>query len=112
MLNRAGQVELTGPGLPESDSNRHSLGLTTRTSRMNKANPWIVAALMAGMMSLGVWGCSSQKSGAFSAKIREMDARCAKLEEDYRAVATANEKARKKLAELQARNDELARQVE
>src|SRR3981081_3117511 len=84
--------------LPASGGKAHAL--TTRTAQMNKANPWIVAALMVGMMSLGVWGCSSQKSGAFSAKIREMDARCVKLEDDYRAVAAANEKSRQKLSEL------------
>jgi outer membrane murein-binding lipoprotein Lpp len=86
---------------------------------MNKANPWVMAAVMFSLLCLGVWGCSHQKSGAFSAKIREMETRCAKLEEDYRAVAAAHEKSRKKLAqtetklaEAQARSDELAKQIE
>jgi len=85
---------------------------------MNKANPWFVAVLMVGMMTLGLWGCG-QQSGAFAAKVREMEARHAKLEEDYRAISTAHDQGRKKqiqaetrLKETLARVEELSKQVE
>jgi chromosome segregation ATPase len=69
-------------------------------------------------MSLGLWGCG-QQSGAFAAKVREMEARHAKLEEDFRAVTTANDQGRKKvtqaearLKEAQVKIQELTKQVE
>lgn len=69
---------------------------------MNKANPWVVAVLLASTMSLGLWGCG-QQSGAYAAKVREMETRHAKLEEDYRTVSTAHDQGRKKLVQVEAR---------
>lgn len=86
---------------------------------MTKANPWLVAVLAVCTMSMGLWGCTQQKTGAFNAKVREMEARYAKLEEDYRAVAAAADQGRKKLALAEARlsqaknqNGDLTKQVE
>jgi predicted nucleic acid-binding Zn-ribbon protein len=85
---------------------------------MYKANPWAVAALMLSTMSLGLWGCG-QQSSTFAAKVREMEARHAKLEEDYRVVSTAHDQGRKKVAQTEtrlkealSRLEELAKQVE
>lgn len=62
--------------------------------------------------SLSLWGCTSQKNGATSGKIRELEARHAKLEEDYRVVLAASESNRKKIAGIEAQRAELAQQVE
>jgi outer membrane murein-binding lipoprotein Lpp len=75
---------------------------TEELNLMHKANPWVVAFLMIGTMSLGLWGCG-QQSGAFAAKVREMEARHSKLEEDYKAISAANEQGRKKIAQAEAR---------
>lgn len=85
---------------------------------MSKANP-IMIALMICTMSMGLWGCTQQKTGAFSTKIREMEARYTKLEEDYRAIVVASEQGRKKVAvaeaklsELEAQHADLSKEVE
>ena len=62
--------------------------------------------------SLGLWGCTHQKNGAYHAKIRELESRYAKLEEDYRVIVAANESNRKKIVHLENQRTELARQVE
>jgi chromosome segregation ATPase len=62
-------------------------------------------------MSLGLWGCG-QQSGTFTAKIREMEARHTKLEEDFRTVSTANEQGRKKLTQVEARLKETLAQTQ
>lgn len=77
---------------------------------MKKASPLILVALV--LASLGLHGCTHQKNGAVNAKIREMEARYAKLEEDYRAVAALNEAGRKKLSQAEADKADLKRQVD
>jgi len=62
-------------------------------------------------MSLGLWGCG-QQSGAFAAKVREMEARHAKLEEDYRTLSTANEQGRKKFTQAEARLKDAVTQIQ
>src|SRR6516164_6731576 len=65
------------------------------------------------LATLGFWGCAQNRSGAnTAAKLRELEARHAKLEEDYQAVVLGNETFRKRLAAVQAQREELARKVE
>jgi outer membrane murein-binding lipoprotein Lpp len=75
--------------------------------------------LVVAVACLGLWGCAQNKAGSdAAAKLRELEARHAKLEEDYQAVAAANETIRKRLAVVEAdrqvavrERDELKRQV-
>ncbi|MCS7045328.1 MAG: hypothetical protein NZO58_03125 [Gemmataceae bacterium] len=62
--------------------------------------------------SLGLWGCTHQKNGAYHAKIRELENRYLKLEEDYRAVVQAGEQLRKRIGELEAQRNQLAQRVD
>ncbi len=52
--------------------------------------------------SLGLWGCSHQQTGAISAKIRDLETRYAKLEEDYRVLQATNEQNRKRLTQSES----------
>src|SRR5438105_2112006 len=62
--------------------------------------------------SLGLWGCTHQKNGAYSAKIRELENRYLKLEEDYKAVTLAGDRLRKKVGQLETQRTELTEQVD
>lgn len=65
------------------------------------------------LASLGFWGCAQNRSGAnTAAKLRELEARHAKLEEDYQAVVLGNETIRKRLSAVESQRAELALQVE
>ncbi len=65
------------------------------------------------LASLGLWGCAQNRSGAnTAAKLRELEARHAQLEEDYQAVVLVNETFRKRLAAVEAQREELAQKVE
>jgi len=77
---------------------------------MRKASPLLLTLVC--LFALSAYGCTNQKSGAFSAKIREMETRYAKLEEDYKAIVVTAEATRKKVAQLEAQKAELAKQVE
>lgn len=68
--------------------------------RMNQINPAYVAVFL--LCAMGVWGCSQQKTGAIAAKINELEARYAKLEDDYRTLHASNEQNRKKLTQIEA----------
>jgi uncharacterized coiled-coil DUF342 family protein len=54
--------------------------------------------------TLGVWGCAQGPANhsAQGEKIRNLESKCAKLEEDYRAVAAARDQARKRATTLEA----------
>jgi chromosome segregation ATPase len=77
---------------------------------MTKASPLVLAVVL--FSTAGMYGCTQQKNGAASAKMRDMETRYTKLEEDYRAVAATGEANRKKLAQLEAQKVELAKEVE
>lgn len=77
---------------------------------MPKASTALLVLMLASSLSL--WGCTHQKNGATNTKIRDLEARHAKLEEDYRVVVAANESNRKKIANIEAQRAELAQQVE
>jgi uncharacterized coiled-coil DUF342 family protein len=62
--------------------------------------------------TLGVWGCAQGPANhsAQGEKIRSLESKCAKLEEDYRAVAAARDQARKRAVSLEADRQAAARE--
>ena len=62
---------------------------------MHKASTAVLVTMV--ISSLGLWGCTNQKNVATNIKIRELESRHAKLEEDYRVILAANETNRRKL---------------
>jgi chromosome segregation ATPase len=68
--------------------------------------------ILIALASLGLWGCSQNQDGATDAKLRELEARHLKLEEDYQAVVAANESIRKRLATVEGQRADLAKKVE
>jgi septal ring factor EnvC (AmiA/AmiB activator) len=65
-------------------------------SRANKAFAILVVAV------LGLWGCTqSPTNGANVEKIKALESRCAKLDDDCRAMAAARDQARKKVAAVE-----------
>jgi septal ring factor EnvC (AmiA/AmiB activator) len=49
----------------------------------------------------GVWGCSRPAPSTSQDRARSLENRCVQLEQDYRTVAQARDRARKDLAEAQ-----------
>src|SRR4051794_20763972 len=71
------------------------------------------------VVSLGIWGCARKPAAEANAdRVRALEARCVKLEQDYRTVAQARDKARRDLEEQKveagavSERDELRKQVE
>jgi chromosome segregation ATPase len=63
---------------------------------------------------LGAWGCAKGLANPNSQteRIRSLESKCAKLEEDYRTVASARDEARKKAGSLEEENKRLQKQIE
>jgi phage-related tail protein len=59
------------------------------------------------VVTLGIWGCARKPADGNADRIRALEARCVKLEQDYRTVAQARDKSRQELAALE---EEVARQ--
>ncbi len=75
---------------------------------MRYFSPWLIAVLV--VCSLGLWGCTQQKTGAITLKIRELETRYTKLEEDYRVLQATHEQNRKRLAQSEAQRLALDKQ--
>jgi hypothetical protein len=59
------------------------------------------------VVSLGIWGCARKpEERAQTDRIRALEGRCVKLEQDYRTVAQARDKARRELLKV---DEEVAR---
>jgi chromosome segregation ATPase len=67
---------------------------------MTRTNKALIVLVVA---SLGVWGCAQGPANhsAQNEKLRNLESKCAKLEEDYRAVAAARDQARKRATTLE-----------
>jgi chromosome segregation ATPase len=71
----------------------------------------LLVVMLTGL--LGLWGCTqSGSSNATSARLRELEARGARLEDDFKTATAARDQARKKAVALEEQRTQLALQVE
>jgi TolA-binding protein len=77
---------------------------------MTRANKLSTIMLVA---ALGVWGCARgpANQGASAEKARTLETKCAKLEDDYKAVATARDEAKQQATSLEAEAAKLQKEV-
>ena len=61
--------------------------------------------------SLGLWGCAQGRGGGAD-RLRALEIKCAKLEEDYRAVTAARDLLRAKVSALEAEQARLQQEAE
>jgi septal ring factor EnvC (AmiA/AmiB activator) len=65
------------------------------------------------VVALGIWGCSKNPSGSPASqteRIKTLEGKCAKLEEDYRAAAATRDQVRKHAALLEEERSQLEEQ--
>ena len=77
---------------------------------MQKTSTALLAAMI--ICSLSLWGCTNQKNGATNNKVRELEIRHSKLEEDYRVILAVNEANRRKIQQLENTRTDLTHQIE
>jgi outer membrane murein-binding lipoprotein Lpp len=71
---------------------------------MTRGSKALIVMLVA---ALGLWGCAQGPAGHASAsaeRVRTLEAKCARLEDDYRNISAARDEARKQAASLEADN--------
>jgi uncharacterized coiled-coil DUF342 family protein len=75
---------------------------------------WHKALVVLVVASLGLWGCAQgPTNGTVSAeKVRALEAKVAKLEDDFRASLAVREQLRKQLTALEEERGQLSQQVE
>jgi septal ring factor EnvC (AmiA/AmiB activator) len=77
---------------------------------MTCANKALLVVMV--VATLGLWGCAQNPSGtATSARIRDLESRIARLEEDYRVVVTARDQYKRKLVSAEERSAQQADQL-
>jgi outer membrane murein-binding lipoprotein Lpp len=62
--------------------------------------------------ALCVWGCNQSNNPGQAERIRALEAKVSKLEDDYRAAATVRDQARKKAAALEEERAQLQKDLE
>src|SRR5262245_10069463 len=66
------------------------------------------ALIVLVVAAVGIWGCAQGPAGGTSAeKVRTLEAKYNRLEEDFKAAASARDQFRKKLAETEQEREEL-----
>jgi hypothetical protein len=78
---------------------------------MTRASKALIVVIVA---SLGLWGCTKGPTipqTAQAERIHVLEGKCAKLEEDYRAVAGARDQARKRVTALEEERVQLQKEV-
>lgn len=62
---------------------------------------------------LGLWGCARGPIGQSTQteRVRSLETKCARLEDDYRAVAAARDQSKKQAAALEAERTKLQKEV-
>jgi chromosome segregation ATPase len=61
---------------------------------------------------LGLWGCAKGPAGQSAQdRLRGLEAKCSKLEDDYRSMAGARDQARKQVAALEAERTRLQKDL-
>jgi chromosome segregation ATPase len=77
---------------------------------MNHAGKAMVVFVIAAM---GLWGCAQGPAGGPSAeRMRALEAKVTKLEEDFRGAVAARDQIRKKLTTTEEEKGQLAKQVD
>jgi uncharacterized coiled-coil DUF342 family protein len=78
---------------------------------MSQANKALVVMVVAVM---GMWGCAQEnkKHGSSDPRVKALELKNAKLEEDFRAVVEARDALRNKLAALDQDNARLGKELE
>ena len=76
-------------------------------------NPYQKVLAVLTVMLVGIWGCAQKPVGNASAeKARGLEAKVARLEEDFRAATAARDQFRKKLGEAEAITAQYRQEVE
>ena len=71
---------------------------------MTRANKALAVMIVA---AFGLWGCAQGPGNGSAERIKALETKCAKLEDDYRAVAAVRDQLRKKVTEV----DELSKKM-
>jgi len=82
---------------------------TKEQTAMRSANKALFVLMLAAVV--GLWGCTQNRGGNSSARVRDLEARNTKLEEDYRAAVADAAQVRKKLAAAEEQVAQAAQQV-
>jgi chromosome segregation ATPase len=75
-------------------------------ARANKALVVLVVAV------LGLWGCAQRPAPVGLERLKSLEAKISKLEDDYKAAASARDQARKKLADAEEQRTKLQQDLE
>jgi uncharacterized coiled-coil DUF342 family protein len=61
--------------------------------------------------ALGLWGCAQGGNSENARQVQQLENECARLKEDYRAVAGARDRLRQQVTELEAERSRLQKEL-
>jgi predicted nucleic acid-binding Zn-ribbon protein len=76
---------------------------------MSRANNALIVMCFA---AFGLWGCTQSPSGGTAERIRALEAKCSKLEDDFKSVAEARDAAKKKITAIEKERDQIKQELD
>jgi uncharacterized coiled-coil DUF342 family protein len=76
---------------------------------MTRASKALTVAVVA---ALGLWGCAQGSNAENAAHVEQLEKDCARLKDDYRAVANARDRLRQQVVDMEAERTQLQKDVE
>src|SRR5258708_39766411 len=62
--------------------------------------------------TLGLWGFAQQRNGSYAARLRDLENRYGKLEDDHRMIASLSDRHQRRISQLEKERTDLAEQVD
>ena len=62
--------------------------------------------------TLGLWGFAQQRNGSYAARLRDLENRYGKLEDDHRLIASLSDRHQRRISQLEKERTELTEQVD
>ena len=76
---------------------------------MIRGNKGLVVMCVA---AFGLWGCAQGSSGSAAERIKALEAKCSKLEDDYQAAAAARDAAKRKASAFEHERDQIRQELD
>jgi Spy/CpxP family protein refolding chaperone len=78
-------------------------------SAMFRANKGLVVLCVA---AFGLWGCAQGSAGGAAERIKALETKCSKLEDDYQAAAAARDAAKRKASAFEHERDQIRQELD
>jgi hypothetical protein len=98
------------PSSPDAAANIPGLGHPPGVTPVKHAGTAFLVVML--FATLGLWGFAQQKNGNYASRLRDLENRYLKMDEDYRILAGVGDRHQRRISQLEKERTDLNDQVE